>query len=779
MVLFVFWYPVNTFAQENGSSAAGQVSAGRARFQGLCASCHGSDGEGGERGPSITGARRAALRSKEDLKNIIQHGIPEAGMPAFTLPGREIDELVSYLRSLLAPANATPVPGDPAAGERFFARKGKCSSCHAIGGRGGRSGPDLSDIGARRKLTEIRESIVSPSARITSGFEVVSVRLRNGSVARGFVKNESNYDIQLQGFDSKIYSLQRSEIASVTREKQSIMPATDASEPELRDLLSFLARLPEKAYAAGIAAAPYNNSDSGVPFSRIAEPGLGEWPSYDGFLSGNRHSPLTQINRDNVSKLGARWMYTVPNARLECTPVVIDGMMYVTHGNECHALDARTGRLVWRWSRAKTPGLVGDPVRGFNRGVAVIGDKVLMATDDGHLLALHRLNGGIAWEADMVGDVPVRNHYGATSAPLVAGDLVISGIAGGDGGIRGFLDAYRISDGKRAWRFWTIPRRGEPLSETWQGKALEYGCGSTWLTGTYDPQLDILYWTTGNPCPDYNGDERKGDNLYTSSVLALKPKTGKLVWYYQFTPHDLHDFDGQQTPMLIDAQYRGAMRKLLVQASRNGFFYVLDRRNGELLSATPYVRVTWAKGVGSDGKPVRVPGTEPSYAGVKVCPAPEGANNWMSNAYNAETGLFYVNALEKCSIYSKSVEWLIHGEQFYGGGARNVPDEPGQKFLRAISLETGKVAWEIPQIGPASSWGGLLSTAAGLVFFCDDSGAFATADARTGKMLWHFHTSQPWKASPMTYQIDDRQYVAVAVGSTIVSFGLAGNDGGE
>jgi alcohol dehydrogenase (cytochrome c) len=472
-------------------------------------------------------------------------------------------------------------------------------------------------------------------------------------------------------------------------------------------------------------------------------------------------------------------MYTVPNARLECTPVVIDGTMYVTHGNECHALDARDGRLVWRWSRAKTPGLVGDPIRGFNRGVAVIGDKVLVVTDNGHLLALHRLNGGLIWETDMVGDVPVRNHYGATSAPLVVGDLVISGIAGGDGGIRGFLDAYRVSDGKRAWRFWTIPRRGEPLSETWQGKALEYGCGSTWLTGTYDSQLDLLYWTTGNPCPDYNGDERKGDNLYTSSVLALKPKTGKLVWYYQFTPHDLHDFDGQQTPMLIDAQYRGAMRKLLVQASRNGFFYVLDRVTGELLSATPFVRVTWAKGVGTDGKPVRVPGTEPSYSGVNVCPAPEGANNWMSNSYSPDTGLFYVNALEKCSVYTKSVEWLIHGEQFYGGGARNVPGEPGQKFLRAIALETGKVAWEIPQIGPANSWGGVLSTSAGLVFFCDDSGAFAAADAKTGKVLWHFHTSQSWKASPMTYQIDGRQYVTVAVGSTIVSFGLAGDKGGE
>jgi len=255
--------------------------------------------------------------------------------------------------------------------------------------------------------------------------------------------------------------------------------------------------------------------------------------------------------------------------------------------------------------------------------------------------------------------------------------------------------------------------------------------------------------------------------------LALKPETGKLVWFYQFTPHDLHDFDGQQTPMLIDARYRGRERKLLAQASRNGFFYVLDRTNGELLSATPFVKLlTWASGVGTDGKPKRAPGTLPSYEGVKACPAPEGANNWMSNSYSPETGFFYVNALEKCSIYTKSVEWLIHGEQFYGGGARNVPEEPGQKFLRAIELETGRIAWEVPQIGPANTWGGLLSTASGLVFFCDDSGAFAAADAKTGKLLWHFHTSQSWKASPMTYSIDGRQYVSVAVGSTVLAFGL-------
>jgi alcohol dehydrogenase (cytochrome c) len=350
---------------------------------------------------------------------------------------------------------------------------------------------------------------------------------------------------------------------------------------------------------------------------------------------------------------------------------------------------------------------------------------------------------------------------------------MIAGIAGGDGGLRGFLDAYKPETGERVWRFETLPRRGEPGSETWQGKALEVGCGSTWLTGTYDPSLDLLYWTTGNPCPDYNGDERKGDNLYTSSILALKPKTGKLAWYYQVTPHDVHDFDAQQVPMLVDATYRGTPRKLLVQASRNGFFYVLDRTDGRLLSATPYLeKLTWATGIGPDGRPKRVPGTEPSLEGSKSCPAPEGGNNWMSNSFDPATGLFYLITLEKCSIYVKSAEWLIPGEQFYGGGARNIPGEPGRKYLRAIELETGKIAWNRPMEGPATSWGGVVSTAGGLVFYCDDSGAFAAADSKTGEALWHFHTNQSWRTSPMTFASGGKQFVAVAAGASILVFGL-------
>jgi len=304
------------------------------------------------------------------------------------------------------------------------------------------------------------------------------------------------------------------------------------------------------------------------------------------------------------------------------------------------------------------------------------------------------------------------------------------------------------------------------------GRAMEHGCVDAWLTGTYDPDTGLVYWPTGNPCPDYNGDERKGDNLYANSVLALDPRTGKLRWYYQFTPHDLHDWDATETPMLIDAEFRGRPRKLLVQANRNGFFYVLDRVTGEFLLGEPFVhKLTWASGIGADGRPKVMPGSDPTPQGAKVCPSVVGATNWMSTAYSPATHLFYVMALEACNIYTKSDAWWEQGKSFYGGGTRRVPGETNEKFLRAIDIQTGRTIWEFPQIG-GGGWGGVLSTAGGLVFLCDDSGALAAVDAKTGKPLWHFHTNQSWHASPMTYVVDGKQYVAVAAGSNIISFAL-------
>jgi alcohol dehydrogenase (cytochrome c) len=393
-----------------------------------------------------------------------------------------------------------------------------------------------------------------------------------------------------------------------------------------------------------------------------------------------------------------------------------------------------------------------------------------MVTDHAHLIALDRFTGALLWDTEMA---DYRQNYGATSAPFAVGNLVVSGISGGDEGVRGFLSAFDQQTGKEVWRFWTVPKRGEPGSETWSGAAIEHGCAATWLTGTYDEELETLYWPTGNPCPDYNGEDRKGDNLYSDSILALDVKTGKLNWHYQYTPHDLWDWDAQQPPVLVDMNWNGRSRKLLLHANRNGFFYVLDRTNGELLRGIPFVKnLTWATEIGSNGRPVLVAGQEPSREGTRVCPAVEGATNWFSTSFSPLTGLYYVQSLEKCNIFIKAPGRWEAGKSYYDGSTQQVPDEPGQKVLRAIDVQSGKIAWELPQVGPANSWGGTLATAGEVVFYGDDSGSFAAADAATGRQLWSFPTHQLWKASPMTYVFDNRQYVAVASGPNIIAFAL-------
>ena len=742
---------------------------GKRRFDAMCAACHGADGTGGERGPALVGRSESRVHSVDDLRNIIRNGIPAAGMPAFHLPDARLEELVEYVHALRSPAADKPAPGDARAGEQFFFGKGNCGGCHSVRGRGGWIGPDLSEIGRRHSLSEIETALREPGRRITPGFQVATVRLRDGASIRGLLKNESTFDLQLQGLDGRLHLLTRDQISGVDRDKNALMPAVDAGAPEYPDLLAYLSRL--SGGAPDHAAAAPAPLPGAVSFSQIADPKPGDWPTYHGVLTGNRHSPLDQINASNVANLGARWTFTIASTRkLEMTPVVVDGMMYVTSVNEAHALDARSGREIWRFERPRSKGLAGDAAGGINRGVAILGDRVFIVTDNAHLLALHRLTGSVLWDVEMADS---HQNYGATSAPLVVHDLVIVGPSGGDEGVRGFIGAYKASTGERVWQFWTVPAPGEPLSETWKGKAIEHPCATGWLTGTYDSETDTLFWTTGNPCPDYNGDERVGDNLYSDSVLALEPQTGKLRWHFQYTPHDLHDWDSTQTAMVVDAEYEGRPRKLLLHANRNGYFYVLDRTNGKFLRATPFVeKLTWAKGIGSDGRPISNPDAVPTLEGAKACPAVDGATNWFSNTYNPATGLFYLMALEKCNGYTKAAAVWTAGESYYGGDTRNVPGEEGQKFLRAINVATGKIAWEIPQTGHASSWGGVLSTAGGVVFFCEDSGAFAAADAKTGKLLWHFQTNENWKASPMTYLAGGKQYVAVAAGSNVLVFGL-------
>jgi alcohol dehydrogenase (cytochrome c) len=394
-----------------------------------------------------------------------------------------------------------------------------------------------------------------------------------------------------------------------------------------------------------------------------------------------------------------------------------------------------------------------------------------MVTDHAHLLAINRFTGQQIWDVEMA---DWRQNYNATAAPLVVGDLVVSGSAGGEQGVRGFVAAYDQQTGKEAWRFWTVPKRGEPGSETWVGDGIDHPGGPAWMTGVYDPDLQLTYWTTGNPSPDYNGDDRLGDNLYTSAVVALDAKTGQLRWYFQFTPHNVWDWDAQQPTVLIDTTWEGRSRKLLIQASRNGFFYVLDRTDGTLLRAMPFTRqLTWAKAIGADGRPVLNPDQVPTADGTRICPSSHGAANWYSTSYSPLTGLYYVQTLENCNIFVKSPSVWAAGRGYMGGSTRQAPDAPNQKVLRAIDVKTGRIAWELPQAGPGGARGGTLATATGLVFFGDDQDRFVAVDAATGKPLWQFPTGSVWRASPMTYEFDRQQFVAVASGPNILVFGVS------
>jgi alcohol dehydrogenase (cytochrome c) len=635
-------------------------------------------------------------------------------------------------------------PGSPqAAGQKIFVTR--CASCHGTNAMGGEFAPGIIDRVPLRTDDELVKLLHNglPSSGMPAFPDVVdqdranlisflrtlkpfwgpsteraSVTLQDRKVLQGTALNRSGSDMQLLGEDHHLYLLRK----------------TDATH-----------------YRVVTSQA--------------------DWPSYNGKTTGGRYSELKQITNANVSRLQVKWLFTIPNIwEIQATPVVVGGVMYVTVANECYALDAGSGHQIWHYRRARTPGITGLAALGVNRGVAIAGDRVFMVTDNAHMIALNRFTGALLWETEMV---DWHQGYNANAAPLIVGNLVVSGISGGDDGVRGFLAAYDQTSGKEAWRFWTTPRAGEPGSETWQGTGLDHPGGATWMTGTYDKQLDTLYWPVGNPGNDMIGDFRLGDNLYTDSVVALDPATGKLKWYFQFTPHDLHDYDAMAPPSLIDTVWEGKPRKLMVQANRNGFLYVLDRTNGKFLFGRPFTKqLDWATGLTPEGRPIIAPGHDPTPEGTKACPWLNGASNWYSASWNPITSLYYVQTNDKCGIFTRNDQPYKEGRSFMGGSNSADPATPGQRLLRAFDVHTGKTVWELPQTGSAESWGGVLSTAGGVVMYGADDGSFAAADAKTGKPLWSFPTSQEPHNSPMTYQFDHKQYIVTAMGSNILAFGL-------
>lgn len=494
------------------------------------------------------------------------------------------------------------------------------------------------------------------------------------------------------------------------------------------------------------------------------------WLTYSGDYSGQRFSPLTEITPTNVPSLAAQWTFQTGVAnKFEATPIVVDGVLYVTGAlNHAWAIDGRTGRSLWHYQRALPEGL--KVCCGLvNRGFAIYGDRLFMTTLDAHLVALGASDGKVIFDVEMAS---AKEGFAGTGAPLIVKDKLIVGIAGGEYANRGFVDAYDPATGARLWRFVTVPAPGEPGSETWSGDIWQRGGGPTWLTGTYDPSLNLLYWGTGNPNPDWDGELRPGDNLYTGSLIALDPDTGKLRWHFQFTPHDTHDWDANEIPVLADLTVGGRLRKAVIMANRNGFYYVLDRVTGEFLLARPFVNTTWATEIGHDGRPRLLPDQEPTEAGTVTCPDWYGGTNFMSPSFDPMRNLFFVTARETCARFIRRPAMTSGqlGDRSLGGTVQVVPQPKRAGALRALDPTTGERKWEIPY-GDAG-WAGVLATASGVVFSGDHEGGFFAADSATGSLLFTYQTGATIFAAPVSYAIDGRQYVAIASGANLTSFAL-------
>ena len=494
------------------------------------------------------------------------------------------------------------------------------------------------------------------------------------------------------------------------------------------------------------------------------------WLMYSGNYKSQRYSGLDQIHRRNAAALEIQWVYQLRTLdAAETTPLVVDGVMYITESpSTVIAVDATTGRPYWRYQHELPDDMVFCCGRN-NRGVAVQGDRIIMSTLDARLLALDAKTGSVVWETEVQ---EAAAGYSKTAAPLIVGDKVFTGVAGGEYGIRGVVDAYDLDTGTRAWRFYTTPGPDDPDNRTWSGDSWRTGGSATWMTGSYDPDLNLVYWGTGNPGPDYDGTVREGDNLYSDSVVALDADTGEMKSHFQFTPHDMHDWDSTQIPILADTSFGGEQRKLMLFPNRNAFFYVLDRETGEFLLGTPYAKQTWADGLDENGRPILLPNKEPSTEGTVVSPAITGGSNWWSPTYSPRTDLLYVMVYDAETKYFIRPVAYEQGQSFRAGGGET-PEavETYHRAVRAISPQTGERRWEFPVNSRTTS--GLMSTAGDLVFGGTADGFFFALDALTGEELWHKNVGGRVHAGPMSYAVGGKQYVAIAAGNAIFSFALA------
>lgn len=731
------------------------IKEGARLFAQNCSACHGDTAKGG-RGPDLTSGRWKHGSSDDDLIRNTIKGIPGTQMPAIALSEPEARKIVAFLRSLSGKTRPEELTGNVDAGRQLFFGSAKCSSCHMFGGRGDILGADLTDVRGRQRPPEIAKRMQAPIKR-------VEARLASGVTVRGIQKGEDTFTLRLMDEGRKWHFLNKREVKSNASEQAH--PALSAKDKA--DVLAFLVNA-EQVYEPASEWKPA--ADFNVTFARLNNAGAEpqNWLSYWGDLRGTHFSGLKQVTPLNAASVKASWTYQLGGTTVETTPIVVDGMMFVTGPlNNVTALDARTGQPIWKYTR-RLPKVASHCTVMTNRGLAVLGDRLFLATLDMHLVALDAKSGNVIWDVETD---DYKKGLSNTHAPLAIDGKIIIGVTAGECALTGYVDAFDAATGRKLWRTYTTPQAGDPNRKTWEPEtAADYGGAPTWMTGTYDAETRTLFWTTGNPGPDYDGSVRGGDNLYSCSVVALDPETGRMKWWFQFTPHDVHDWDGNQTPMLIDGVVQGKKRKLLVTAQRNAFYYVLDRETGEFLTGQAFAKQTWAKGLDAKGRPIVLPNTTPTPAGNHVCPDAAGAANWGSPSYDPATGFFLVSVREACATYTSVTKSPVPGQGYTGGGVEvDANGAPGS--VRALDALTGAVKWNFPlQIGSSAT--GVLATAGGVVFASSNDGNLIALNARTGKYLWHYYTGANIVASPMAYAVSGKQYVAIASQSAIFVFAL-------
>jgi alcohol dehydrogenase (cytochrome c) len=754
--------PLNPFIRDPAAIAAGQKV-----FNSTCAACHGESATGG-RGPALNTGRFTHGSDDYDLFQTVRSGVPGTQMPSFAaLPADDVWRVVTYLKSLSGRSTGNEtVTGNASAGEALFYGAGHCAGCHEINGKGAAIATDLSDEGAK-PLGAIRSGVLHklpPNFRAQPHF--ADVTTNDGGTVHGFVTAEDSFAIALL-MDGRNVVLDKKGVRDIVATRDALPHDVSLTPAQTDDLTAYLSRQKKRDFA---------QTSKAVPAPVLAYPRLAgsraepqNYLSYWGGYDGHHFSELKQIDPSNVAQLQARWAAPLPGASpLESLPLVVDGIMYVSGPpGDVYALDAKSGLTLWRFHRKQD---VVNPyqINPSNRGVAVLDGRVFFGTLDDNLIALDAHTGRQLWEVRVADTL---EGFTLTGAPLALDGKIIMGSSGGEMGLRGFLDAYDPATGKRLWRFYTTAAPGEVGGKSWSGDSAKLGGGGTWLTGSYDPELHLLYWSIGNPAPSFNPTVRKGDNLFTDSVVALDPDTGKLKWWYQFTPNDSHDWDSEEDLVLADQMVDGKPRKLLLHADRNGVFYVLDRTDGKFLWAKPFVKTTWVKGWDKNGRPIVDHDTDATPEGKIVWPA-TGGTNFQAPSYDRQSNVLYLQYVEAQGWANSGPAVFERGKLYTARGTVIPPPGPAPKpGIMALDTSSGEAKWKFPVMRGTLS-GGVIATRGGLVFAATAEGQFIALDQKTGKPLWNFRTGGPITASPISYAVDGKQYVAISAGNMLYAFAL-------